>query len=181
MALPRHPEKAVLFVGCLSSDEQVFKSTLPALTEQFGSILYQSQSLLWEQSSYYNDELGTPISRTFVFFEKIIDPVTLVEAKLHTNSIESDLSQSGRRRINLDPGYMTLAKVVLASLKNYSHRIYLGSSVYGELELFYKDDRFNPMPYTYFDYRDEAVINIFSNARKLLRKTIPTGPPAFLL
>jgi hypothetical protein len=70
--------------------------------------------------------------------------------------------------------------VVLASLKNYSHRIYLGNSVYGELELFYKDDRFNPMPYTYFDYRDQATIKIFSDVRILLRKIFPAGPPAFL-
>ena len=87
-------------------------------------------------------------------------------------NVEEMFSMEGIRKINIDPGYMTLAKVVLASRKNYSHRIYLGRGVFAEVELFYKDGIFNAMPYTYPDYRDDAFLRIFAAARSLLKKNI---------
>jgi len=180
MSLPRHPEKAVFFTGLLFSDNAVFHDILPYLTNQFGDVLYQSRVLDWTHTSYYDKELGAPIFRNFIFFDSVIDPYSLTRAKLETTKLETLFAVDGKRRINIDPGYLTLAKVVLASLKNYSHRIYLGSSVYAELELFYKDGRFNSMPYTYYDYKDEATINIFTEARSRFRKIAPQGSPSFL-
>jgi hypothetical protein len=167
-----YPEDAVIFIASLYSLKEVFNAASPVLQDLFGPIYYESPPLPWNYSVYYDGELGTPLYRHFMFFERIADPVSLVEAKLAVLEIENGLSLRGKRRINLDPGYMTLAKVVLASRKNYSHRIYLGRGVFCELELYYQEGRFNPLPYTYFDYRDDLFLKFFTKARVLLKKRL---------
>jgi hypothetical protein len=166
------PEEAVIFVGSLFSSPGVFAAAVPMLQKRFGDTFYESPSLPWNYSSYYNEELGTPLLRTFLFFDAVVDPACLVDAKHATSELEGKFSTDGKRRINLDPGYLTLAKVVLASGKNYSHRICLAKGVFCELELFYEKGRFNPLPYTYFDYRDKAFLGIFTDARMLLKKKL---------
>ena len=172
MAIIRGPEKAILFVGSLFSSSDIFNDAEIVLKKKFGNVLFKSPSVPWTYSDYYNSELGCGIFRNFIFFDTIIDPSSLVSAKLQTKEIEEHFSKDNKRRINLDPGYITLAKVVLASNKNYSHRIYLGKGIYAELELFYKDRMFNPLFYTYFDYNDEMFIKIFTEARSLLKKQL---------
>ena len=102
--------------------------------------------------------------------DEVIDPSTLADIKLLTNDIEAIYSQNGKRRVNLDPGYITLAKIVLASTKNYSHRIYLGKGIYAELALFYKNHQFIAMPYTYNDYKDQTYLVMFMKVRNLLKR-----------
>jgi hypothetical protein len=167
-----YPEKAVIFIASLFSSQEVLNTAASKLKELFGRVYYESPPLPWNYSAYYDGELGTPLYRHFMFFEGIADPASLVDAKLAVLEIEKGFSQDGKRRINLDPGYMTLAKIVLASRKNYSHRIYLGRGVFCELELFYQEGRFNPLPYTYFDYRDDVFLKIFTKARVLLKKSL---------
>jgi hypothetical protein len=170
MGMPHLFEKPVLFIGVLFRNKQIFDGVLPALQNYFGTIFFQSTLKPWTYSSHYDKELGTPIYRSFVFFEKIIDPSSLSEIKLITNDLEAINSIGGNRMINLDPGYLTLAKVVLASTKNYSHRIYLGRGIYAELALVYKNQQFNSMFYTYNDYKDETYLKMFKKVRELLKK-----------
>lgn len=167
-----YPEDAVMFIASLFSSQEVLNATAPKLRDLFGRIYFETPSLPWNYSTYYDGELGTPLYRHLMFFEGITDPSSLVEAKLAVMEIEERFSANGKRQINLDPGYMTLAKVVLASKKNYSHRIYLGMGVFCELELFYQEGRFNPLPYTYFDYRDDQFLKFFTKARVLLKKRL---------
>jgi hypothetical protein len=169
------PEDAVIFVASLFSSQEAFTAAASKLQEQFGRSYYQSPPLLWNYSTYYDGELGTPLCRRFIFFERVVDPMSLVEAKLAVREIESELSLNGKRGINLDPGYMSLAKVVLASRKNYSHRIYLGKGVFCELELYYQEGRFNPLPYTYLDYRDDIFLAHFRKARALFKTRLDAG------
>ena len=170
------PEPAVLFIGTLYSDAEIFKRSKEIIEENFGDILLESPSTVWEYSSYYKDELGWPLFRQFIFFKNLIDPGILSDIKLKTNEIEDTLSSGGRRRINLDPGYLTLSKIVLASTKNYAHRIYLGKGIYGEVSLLFKDGIYNSYLYTYRDYRDKTSIDIFMNARELFKKMLSASP-----
>jgi hypothetical protein len=171
-------EDAILFVGALysASTAAIVRSAETALTDVFGNVLLSTPAQPWNFSEYYDRELRPPVLRRFLFFENVIDPPLLVEAKLAAMEVEGRLSTEGRRLINLDPGYVTLAKVVLASRKNYSHRINLGKNIFAELELFYMRGRFNPMPYTYNDYREPGALDIFAAARTLLkqRMSLPT-------
>lgn len=168
----RFREEAVFFTGCLFSLTNIYDAARAVLRRDLGNILLETPPLPWIHSDYYADELGTPLYRNFIFFDTVIDTSVLPDAKLRIMDIEQELSVEGKRQINIDPGYVSLAKVVLASRKNYSHRIYLGKLVFAELELIYKEGGFHPLPYTYTDYRDVANINIFEKARGLLKKTI---------
>jgi hypothetical protein len=170
MGVPHLFEEPILFIGTLFPDKKIFDDVSPILTDNFGSILFQSNIQPWKYSDHYNKELGTPLYRNFIFFNKVIDPSSLADIKLLTNAMETTCSHAGKRRINLDPGYITLAKVVLASTKNYSHRIYLGKGIYAELALLYKNHQFISMPYTYNDYKDQAYLNMFTTVRNLLKK-----------
>ncbi len=169
MGKPKPPEPALLFVGTLYSDENYFARAKETLTESFGAILIETPKFNWDYSDYYIDELGWPIKKSFLFFKELINPKALTDIKLKTNSIEETLSSGGKRKINLDPGYLTLSKVVLASTKDYSHRIYLGEGIYAEITLMYMNGRFQPHLFTYRDYKDEKCIRIFAEARRLLR------------
>jgi hypothetical protein len=166
------PEPAHLFVGTLYSDAEIFKRSKEILEKNFGDILLESPSTVWDYSSYYKKELGWPLFRQFIFFKNLIDPGILSDFKLKTNEIEDALSSEGKRHINLDPGYLTLSKIVLASTKNYAHRIYLGKGIYGEVTLSFKDGVYNSHLYTYSDYQDKMYIDIFMNARALLKKML---------
>lgn len=169
MGKPKPPEPVLLFVGTLYSDESYFARAKETLTESFGDILIETPKFNWDYSDYYIDELGWPIKKSFLFFKELINPEALTDIKLKTNSIEETLSSGGKRKINLDPGYLTLSKVVLASTKDYSHRIYLGEGIYAEVTLIYMNGRFQPHLFTYRDYKDEKCIRIFAEARRLLR------------
>lgn len=162
-------EDPFLFIGALFSQKEIYDSVRHKLLANFGSFFLETPSTPWNFTEYYSRELGSPLFRRFIFFDKIITHDSLVEAKLITCSLELLLSSGDKRQINLDPGYMTLAKVVLASTKNYSHRIYLGKGIYGELALTYSRGKFNPLPYAYRDYRDETYLKIFMKARTILR------------
>jgi len=174
MRKARFPERALLFMGALYSDPEIFGRTGIILGEYFGEIFLISPAAPWDHSSHYRDELGLPINRRFVFFRNIFDTGTLADIKLKTNEIEDALSLDGKRRINLDPGYITLAKVVLASTKNYSHRICLGKGIYAEITLIYRQNTktFTPHMFTYTDYQDKENIDLFLKVRNELKKIV---------
>jgi hypothetical protein len=102
----------------------------------------------------------------------VIDPETLADIKVKTNEIEDSFSVNGKRQINLDPGYLTLAKIVLASTKNYAHRVYLRKGIYGEITLFYQDGIFKPHIFTYRDYQEKSCVDMFMRARTLFKKQL---------
>jgi hypothetical protein len=170
MGTVKPPELALLFVSTLYRDATIFDQSKKILERKFGDILYANPPLPWDYSSYYRNEIGEQLYRQIIFFKNIVDPGLLADIKLKTNEIESALSLDGRRRINLDPGYLTSAKVVLASTKNYAHRLYLGKGIYGEITLIYKDETYSPHIFTYRDYQDKSHIDIFLKAREMLKR-----------
>lgn len=168
----KSPEPALLFISTLYCNEDEFNRSRKVLEKNFGEILFTSPTLPWNYSTYYKDEIGWPLLRQFIFFQNLIDPGLLSDIKLKTNEIEASFSSEGKRSINLDPGYLTLSNIVLASTKNYAHRIYLGKGIYGEITLIYKDDTYKPHLFTYSDYQDKTHINIFLKAREILKKML---------
>jgi len=165
------PRRVKLFVGMLSSDIALFDEIKKLLKEIFGSVDLESPVWQWNHTDYYSEEMGTGLKRQFVFFQKLIEPESIAEIKLKTIELEKKyLNKKGGRRINLDPGYLDTAKVVLASTKDYSHRIYLGSGIYGEVTLTYSGSTYQILPYTYPDFRTPEYHDVFKKARRLYRK-----------
>ncbi len=162
------PKKALLFVSALFSNEDYYVEALQSLQRIFGEAIMESPPVKWDYSDYYKKEIGEPIYRRFIFFKKLIGEDSLSIIKLITNEVEKNLSTAKKRNINIDPGYLTPAKIVLASTKDYSHRIYLKDGIYGDVALIFKNGQFVPHINTYRDYQDEKFVNVFMMARKLL-------------
>ncbi len=178
MGVIRTPKPVKLFVGMLSPERALFNECAAMLRAQFGAIDYETDDLPWEVTDYYRDEMGPGIYRKFIFFKELIDPARLAGIKVSTNALEQKFSVTtpscSRRRINLDPGYVTESKVVLATTKDYSHRVYIGENIYAEATLRYgsKERGFMPLDHTYLDFRTELYRTMFNKARDLLRTAL---------
>jgi hypothetical protein len=174
----RSPIPVKLFIGMLSPEPELFDICADILCKEYGPIDYQSEIIPWTNSEFYQKEMGSGIVRKFIFFEQLRDPGDLPAIKLNTVRIEKNLAiqtvKKARRRINLDPGYVTEAKVVLATTKDYTHRLYIGDGIYAEVTLRYitKDRSFTPFDYTYLDYRSGTYKTAFNKARNLLRSAL---------
>ncbi len=172
MGKPGLPKNVLLFVATLYKDKENYYTALRYLIELYGEILFETSPKKWNYSNYYTPELGSPIFRRFIFFKNLISEGDIAHIKLQTNQIEEKLSLQGKRKINLDPGYISTAKLVLATTKDYCHRIYLKDGIYGEVTLIYRDKTFCPAINTYKDYADEAYIKIFNLARKIYKEIL---------
>jgi Domain of unknown function (DUF4416) len=184
MAEVRPPIPVKLFAGMLSADPALFDECRALLCEEYGAIDLESPALPWNHTDYYQEEMGPGLTRKFIFFERLIDPALLASVKKRTIGIEALKAVTSerrvRRRINLDPGYVTEAKVVLASAKDFSHRIYIGERLYAEVTLQYRgrDRTFLPLEHTYPDFRTKEAIELFLKAREMLRKGLRLKPIA---
>jgi hypothetical protein len=147
------------------------------LEELFGPIDFESPPAPFTFTSYYEREMGSPLSRWFVSFARLVMPDTLAAIKLRTNSLEAELAGPGGRAFNLDPGLLTLARFVLATTKESAHRIPLAGGIYADLTLRYEKGSFRPLPWTYPDYRSEPYIALFERLRGLLRDQLRSREP----
>jgi len=138
MGKPGQPKRVLFFIATLFKDEEIYYLTRRIIIECFGDTILESAKKYWDYSKYYSAELGEPIFRKFMFFKNLISEADISDIKLQTNQIEEKLSTNGKRTINIDPGYIGLSKLVLATTKDYSHRIYLKDGIYGEVTLIFK-------------------------------------------
>jgi hypothetical protein len=156
MGSPREPRPCKYFVALLSRDAELLTRVEVDLVSLLGVIDGRSNALPWTLSHFYEQEMGGGLLRRFVSFAPLRSPADLSEIKLRTQAIEQRYRRpppnSSGRAVNLDPGYIESGKVVLASTKNASHRIYLSRGIYAEATLQYYDGGFNGCPYTYPDY-----------------------------
>lgn len=169
MGRPAPHAPVSLIVGMLSASADLFDRAEAALSDRFGKPARASAVIPFDSTRYYEPEMGANLLRKFLAFDRPLDAADLVETKLWTNALEERLgaesASSAARPINLDPGYVTLAKLVLATTKDRAHRIYLGRGIYGEVTLTYLKGAFQPMPWTYPDYRTAPYRKFFEEAR----------------
>ena len=160
----------VMFVFAPSVDYWVGEIT-PKLEKHFGPVDYVSPELDFEKYTfYYSEEMGYGIKGKLISFERLIHPSQLPDVKLTTNEIEEELSVEGKRRVNIDPGYIHHTQFVLASTKPWGNRIYLGKGIYAEVTLIYHRGKFVHFDYTYPNYREEDYKNELEIIRKLFLK-----------
>ncbi|MFA5311159.1 MAG: DUF4416 family protein [Candidatus Omnitrophota bacterium] len=156
-----------LITGFIFKNEADLEKAQAALISRFGRIDFISEIIPFDQTDYYKAEMGLGLKRVFLSFHKLINPSRLPAIKRLTNNIEVKFSLRGNRLINIDPGYLDLAKVVLASTKDYCHRVYLDKGVFAEITLFFRGDSFRPWEWTYPDYRKTEYIAVFNKIREL--------------
>lgn len=172
----RLPDKVQLFAGLLYSDDSVCRHAVKSLERVFGRTDFTSEEMPFNHTDYYHDEFGPTLIRKFVSFKRLFNLDNLFRAKLRTNTIETRMAKTGKRRINIDPGYLNLSKVVLFTTKDFSHRLYLGNGIYAESTLFYREGMYNPWPWTYPDYKSLDYARLFESIRQLYRiKVVSPG------
>ncbi|HNR68224.1 MAG TPA: DUF4416 family protein [bacterium] len=142
------------------------------LQNLFGAILHKSDTLLFDHTDYYQKEMGDQLRKYFVSFADFIDPNELAESKCQTNRLEESWQKEKRRTVNLDPGYVELPKLVLASSKNFAHRIYIGQGIYGDVQLVWRQGRFVGNNWTYPDYLEPMTLHFFTGVREYLHQML---------
>jgi hypothetical protein len=157
MGTPQKPLPVKLFIGIMFDDQLTIEPVLERLKSPFGDTegSYGPVPFLW--TDYYAEEMGTNCNKLYVCYERLIDRDTLPEIKLWTNSIERDYLVCGKRKVNIDPGYIARDKLVLATTKDFYHRLYLANGIYGEVTLHFRQGRFRHFSWTYPDYKEEAL------------------------
>lgn len=172
MGVIRQPQPVKFFVGVITGNLDLLSLLEVPLTKEFGPIELRSPVYPFDFTSYYEDEMGSGLLRQFIGFERLIEPQTLAAAKRFTNGLEAQIIQQTRpvrRPVNLDPGYLEQGKIVLASSKNYSHRIYLSDGIFAEVTLYFEDKRWRSFPWTFPDYRSGRYDDFFYALRKSFR------------
>jgi hypothetical protein len=169
MGTPKEPKPAKYFVALLSSEIDLLSAVETDLSAVLGDIDGRSETLPWTVSRFYEKELGTGLLRRFLSFAPLLSPEVLADIKLATQKVESRYRrapcETGGRRINLDPGYLEAGKVVLASAKNASQRIYLRGGIFAEATLLYHDGAFHGCAYTYPDYLWPEALRFLTTCR----------------
>jgi hypothetical protein len=172
VSTPCEPEDVKLICSLFSPQETLIDQVIGELEGSFGLLEWRSPRLYFDRTRYYEKEMGWPLYRHFVAFKKLIRPEAIVDMKLATNLIEQKHLVRGNRQINIDPGYVSLERLVLATGKNYTHRIYLSKGIYADLTLVFHKGSFKPLDWTYRDYADPAVIGYFNEVREKYRAQI---------
>ncbi len=175
MAKPRAHPPALLLTAIFSRHDSALEWTIQKLQEAWGTIGLISPRFDHGETQYYESEMGLGLKKQFLVWPGIFDPQRLPEIKLFTNDLEARLAQehiySEPRPINIDPGYVTLTKLVLASAKDRAHRLYMADGIYAEECLYYLDHRWQARPWTYPDYQRADVQAVFVEARKMLKQS----------
>jgi hypothetical protein len=163
----RTPEPGMVVVGVLQSPrDPVLALALPRLIRLLGEVKKEPLEFSFDWTDYYAREMGDPLTRSFVYGTRLASRDALVRIKLATNEIEDALARAdGTRRINLDPGIMSPENFVLATTKNHAHRIYLGEGIFAEVTLRYRKNGFEPLDWTYPDYRSEQIREALNRLR----------------
>ncbi|MGD8523126.1 MAG: DUF4416 family protein [Desulfobacterales bacterium] len=165
MSMPQEPKPAKLVIGFFLNNKQLLEPIAKELSTRFGSADIISSWMPFDYTSYYEREMGAPLFRRLFAFEKLIQQSTLAQIKVRTNQIEQHYGRDGKRSVNIDPGYLLQERFVLASGKNYSHRIYLSEGIYADLTLIYHQGRFQQLPWTYPDYADGPMLRVLERIR----------------
>ena len=164
------PEKLVF--GILISSIELKERLFSELKDLFGPIDFISSELDFTYTQYYNAEMGRPITRIFCSFQELVNPEHLPGIKIKTNRLEDHFRIQGKRKVNLDPGLLSLGRFILATTKDSSHRIPIGSGIYAEVTLMYEGKSYRPIEWTYPDYSSPEYLEILKKIRTLYKNQI---------
>jgi hypothetical protein len=176
MGQPRPPLPVLLVVAAFSRHEEALLWARDRLAHDFGPVGLVSPPFLFNQTAYYQPSMGADLRKQFLVFHDLVPPDCLPAAKHRSNAREAELAAAGlypeERPVNLDPGILSLGKFQLATTKDQAHRIYLTDGIFAEVTLRFQAGAWEPWPWTYADYREEAVRNFLAQARDYYRERL---------
>ncbi len=160
------PDPVKVIASIFSSERDILAETIRRLSEEFGDIDYIGELLPFDYTDYYTEEMGGSLVRRFISFDNLMDPGDLSRVKLFTNGIEEEFAREGKRNVNIDPGYISEAHLILATGKKYGHRPYIGDGIYADVTLIYRERTFQSLEWTYPDYAGTIIIEMLIHMRK---------------
>lgn len=175
MGTIRRSPPVKLFAGILVADRQLLPEVEERLAAAFGAIDYRSPVIPFDFTDYYENQMGDVLDRVFYAFDRLIDPVDLATIKQRTNDWETELKPrfpAVPRPVNIDPGYLESSKVVLASTKNFYHRIVIGEGIFAEVTMHFRNNTFQYFPWTYPDYQSKDYQDFFIRLRQIYRSQL---------
>jgi hypothetical protein len=168
MGTVRYPAPVKLFCALLVAPTFSVSEVEATLEQIWGNIVLRSTPMPFTQTTYYRREMGAELTRFYAAFEPLIQSSELAAAKHTAHHLEAIWCTPHRQRqVNIDPGYLDLAKVVLATTKDYVHRLYIGAGIFAEVTLRYQQKSFRPWEWTYPDYRLPETLDFFNRLRTL--------------
>jgi hypothetical protein len=175
MGQANSPSAVLCLLAAFSRHEEALAWGREKMESVCGPVALVSPAFEFSETAYYRSTMGESLKKQFFAFEQLIDPARLIDLKLQTNALENEYAALGKhaeaRPLNLDPGYITLAKLVLASTKDHSHRLYLGQGIYAEITLSFRGGGWQPAEWTYPDYRRADFQKFFTECREYLKRT----------
>ena len=175
MSLPKPPRPAKLVISLLMRRAELITPVADDLIKEMGAIDIVSPWTPLNYTPYYETEKGAPLKRRVVAFKQLIEQDALASVKLSTNTLEQRYTLAGQRQINIDPGYLLHSRFILATGKNYAHRIYIGKGIYADLTLIFQKGRFRKLPWTYPDYADTEMLACLMAMRRKYVEDIKAG------
>ena len=172
MASIREVQAVKPICGVTFGSEPTLEDILKSLSGVFGKVDLRSDVFDFYHTDYYAAEMGTDLRKVFFSFQGVMYPGRLSEIKNKTNDLEGHWMKNGKRFVNLDPGYMTLAKVVMASVKDFAHRVFIGDGIYADIQLQFRDNAFQIQPWTFPDYQSETALVFFISVRDKLQEEV---------
>lgn len=151
-----------LFSGIIFRDESHLNKSIEILQKRFSTVDLESGTFPFDLTAYYEPEMGSPLFRKFIAFQRLTDPQLLPEVKLFSNRLEEQFSDQGRRHINIDPGYISEANVIIATTKNHYHRVPLRGGIYAHMEYTIQRKKVSPLDWTYPDFRKPEYMDFFN-------------------
>ncbi|MCP4747106.1 MAG: DUF4416 family protein [Desulfobacteraceae bacterium] len=165
MSRPKSAQSAKLVIGLFMHDRDLLMPVTQALCGHFGGIDMVSAWMPFHHTNYYAAEMGDVLFRRMLVFRNLIEQDHLSDIKLKTNAIERMFMSNDKRKVNLDPGYILPERFVLATGKNFTHRIYIGQGIYADLTLIYRKSGFEPLAWTYPDYMEMSMRSFLHQVR----------------
>jgi len=168
MAKVGRPQPVQVIAGVIFRDYSLLDRVESELTQSVGVVDARSQVYDFDVSDYYRDEMGDNLKRIFYSFRDLINPETIVDIKLATNEIEVRMSIDGKRRVNIDPGYMDLHKLVLASAKFLGQKVYVGKGIYVDPTIYYHKG-WKPYEWGFPDFKSGRYNDFLEKVRRLYK------------
>jgi len=166
------PDPVKLFAGIITSLPEIVAEVEGDLTALCGAADLKAGPFPFDFTHYYDRQMGTPLFSWFLGFRELIPPAGLAAIKIRTNDLEA-LAAGRHRRVarpvNIDPGYIEQSKIVMASTKNYYHRILLADGIYAEVTMHYEGGAWRSFPWTYPDFRSGLYDGFFTELRRIYR------------
>jgi hypothetical protein len=178
MAQPKEFAPVKLVCGVIYKDEALYGEVRRRLEAEWGSVDLESPAFAFDLTDYYEAEMGPGLVRRFMSFAKAVGPETLAEAKVMTIGLEEEIrGKSGRagRSVNIDPGYLTASALIMATAKDFSHRVPLGRGIYAHLEFLFSKTGIKTLDWTYPDLRRPPCRDFFRSVRDVHLAALRAG------